>query len=254
ESTSEKIGDTSVPSVGQAGSHPAEGEKNTQQVTISYPLKRSSQPERELIKKDKGKEAMSSKDLEEEKTKSDSDDDTINLTSLMVESSKKKKLKKFDLVTEQEKGPITLKVYREDGIDEVIPKFKAIDLHLSERREVVKACPNRKEAGWSTIYEQIQKRLDYLHKTEAELGIDLDKPLGEQDPIDRLNDLARKILKHADDIHDLFRSTNKFKSSVQYGYHPARTMLNESVLGQGGRDRDGAWAGGPLSATKPIIV
>ncbi|GJV37042.1 hypothetical protein Tco_1409519 [Tanacetum coccineum] len=231
------------------------------------PLKRSSQPERELIKKDKGKEAMSSKDLEEEKTKSDSNDDTINLNGSMVESSKKKKLKKFDFVTEQakqemevrkeewidlfgvdvvtkyykaklqydkycdkmfkraqsritncdvltRKGPITLKVYREDGTDEVIPKFKASDLHLSEWREVVKACPNRKGAGWSTIYEKIQTRMDYLHKTKAELRIDLDKPLGEHDPLDRLNDLARKILKHADDIHDLFRSTNKFKSAV----------------------------------------
>ncbi|GKB10031.1 hypothetical protein Tco_0843954 [Tanacetum coccineum] len=30
------------------------------------------------------------------------------------------------------KGPITLKVYREDGTDEVIPNFKASDLHLSD--------------------------------------------------------------------------------------------------------------------------
>ncbi|GJV48352.1 hypothetical protein Tco_1438564 [Tanacetum coccineum] len=33
------------------------------------------------------------------------------------------------------KGPITLKVYREDGTSEIIPKFKASDLHLSEWRE-----------------------------------------------------------------------------------------------------------------------
>ncbi|GJQ90668.1 retrovirus-related pol polyprotein from transposon TNT 1-94 [Tanacetum coccineum] len=41
------------------------------------------------------------------------------------------------------KGPITLKVYREDGTSEVIPNFKANDLHLSEWREVMNACPNR---------------------------------------------------------------------------------------------------------------
>ncbi|GJS09459.1 hypothetical protein Tco_0366255 [Tanacetum coccineum] len=35
ESASKKNKDTGVPSAGQAGSHPAEGEKNTQQVTIS---------------------------------------------------------------------------------------------------------------------------------------------------------------------------------------------------------------------------
>ncbi|GJR68899.1 hypothetical protein Tco_0014964 [Tanacetum coccineum] len=83
ESASKKLRDAGVPSIGQAGSYPAEGEKNTQQVTISYPTKSSSQLVGELIKKDKGKEVMSSKDVEEEKTKSDSDDDTINLTALM---------------------------------------------------------------------------------------------------------------------------------------------------------------------------
>ncbi|GKE42193.1 hypothetical protein Tco_1469477, partial [Tanacetum coccineum] len=46
--------------------------------------------------------------------------------------------------------------------------------------------------------------MDYMHKTEHELGIDLDKPCGEQDPLDKLNDLARKKRKHADDIYDLF--------------------------------------------------
>ncbi|GJS09460.1 hypothetical protein Tco_0366256 [Tanacetum coccineum] len=249
---------------------------------LPSPPKSSSQPEGELIKKDKGKEVMSSMDVEEEKTESDSGDDSINLTGSIVESSKKKKLKKFDFVTEQEvelrkeewidllgvdvvtkyykaklqydkycdkmlnrrvqsritncdyltrKGPITLKVYREDGTDKVILNFKVSDLHLSEWREVVRACPNKKGAGWSTIYEQIQTRMDYLHKTEAELEIDLDKPLGEQDRLDRLNDLARKKRKHVDDIHDLFRSTKKFKSYVQCGYQPAGTMLNKLILG-----------------------
>nr|GFB50845.1 hypothetical protein [Tanacetum cinerariifolium] len=133
------------------GTHPAEGEKNTQQVTISQlfqrriakdatkenlnpkpitttspittfvipptttpiiipitiqlqspflssPSKKSSQPEGEQIKKDKGKKVMSSKDAEGKETKSDSDDE-FNLTCSMVESSKKKKLKEFDFVT-----------------------------------------------------------------------------------------------------------------------------------------------------------
>ncbi|GJS46951.1 hypothetical protein Tco_0597072 [Tanacetum coccineum] len=43
------------------------------------------------------------------------------------------------------KGPITLKVYREDGTNEVISNLKVIDLHLAEWRKVVQACPNRKE-------------------------------------------------------------------------------------------------------------
>ncbi|GJZ62472.1 hypothetical protein Tco_0618609 [Tanacetum coccineum] len=72
--------------------------------------------------------------------------------------------------------------------------------------------------------------MDYLHKTEAELGIEVDKPLGEQDPLDRLNDLARKKRKHANEIHDIFRSTKKLKSYDQYGDHPAGTVVNELIL------------------------
>ncbi|GKC22895.1 hypothetical protein Tco_1025045 [Tanacetum coccineum] len=44
---------------------------------------------------------MSSKDAKEEETKSDYDDDAIKLTGSMVESSKQKKLKKFDYVTKK---------------------------------------------------------------------------------------------------------------------------------------------------------
>ncbi|GJU86854.1 hypothetical protein Tco_1294400 [Tanacetum coccineum] len=149
-----------------------------------------------VIKKDKGKEAMSSKDAEEEMTKSDYDD-TINLTGSMVEKAQSR-ITICDVLTR--KGSITLKVYKEDGTDEVIPNFKANGLHLDEWREVVKACTNKKGAG-------------------------------EQDPLDRLNDLARKKVKHADDIHDLFRYTKKCKSSVKYGDHPAGTVLNKPILG-----------------------
>ncbi|GJT67605.1 hypothetical protein Tco_1019085 [Tanacetum coccineum] len=54
--------------------------------------------ELEIELKDKGKKAMSSKDAEEEGTKSETDE--ANLIGPMVETSKKKKLKKFDFVTE----------------------------------------------------------------------------------------------------------------------------------------------------------
>ncbi|GJV97761.1 hypothetical protein Tco_1549338 [Tanacetum coccineum] len=77
------------------------------------------------------------------------------------------KITNYDVLTR--KGPITLKVYREDGTS--IPNFKASDLHMGEWREVVNACPNRKGKGWSTIYGQIQTRMDYIHETEAKLGI-----------------------------------------------------------------------------------
>ncbi|GJT73711.1 hypothetical protein Tco_1032997, partial [Tanacetum coccineum] len=129
------------------------------------------------------------------------------------------------------KGPITLKVYREDGISEVILNFKASDLHLGEWREPIKACPNRKGKGWSTIYEQIQTKMDYLYKAKAKLGIDVDKPLNEQDLIDKLNDLANKKRKRANDIHDYFRVNKRLKSSVLYEDHPDGTVLNEPGVG-----------------------
>ncbi|GJT43679.1 hypothetical protein Tco_0952394 [Tanacetum coccineum] len=138
------------------------------------------------------------------------------------------KITNCDVLTR--KCPITLKVYREDGTSKVIPNFKSSDLHTGEWREVVNACPNRKEKGCSTIYEQIQTRIDYLYETEAELGIDLDKPLSEQDPLDKLNDLKKMRRKNVDDIHGYFRAKKRLKSSVQYEDHPARTVLNELVM------------------------
>ncbi|GKD83042.1 hypothetical protein Tco_1349881, partial [Tanacetum coccineum] len=93
DSASQKTRDTGDPSAGQASSQPAEGEKNTNQVTISSyfkenPPKSSSQPKGEHIKNDNGKKVMSSKDAKEEGSESDSND-TIHLTCSMVRSSKK---------------------------------------------------------------------------------------------------------------------------------------------------------------------
>nr|GEU65030.1 putative reverse transcriptase domain-containing protein [Tanacetum cinerariifolium] len=56
--------------------------------------------------------------------------------------------------------------------------------------------------------------MDYLHKTEAELGIDLDKPLGEKDSFDKMNDLTKKKSNNADDIYDYFKANKRLKSSV----------------------------------------
>ncbi|GJR86174.1 hypothetical protein Tco_0210185 [Tanacetum coccineum] len=43
------------------------------------------------------------------------------------------KITNYDVLTR--KGPITLKVYKKDGTSEIIPNFKASDLHLGEWRE-----------------------------------------------------------------------------------------------------------------------
>ncbi|GKD91947.1 hypothetical protein Tco_1371784 [Tanacetum coccineum] len=60
--------------------------------------------------------------------------------------------------------------------------------------------------------------MDYLHITKAELGINVDIPLSKQDSLDKLNDLANKKRKHADDIHDYFKANKRLKSSVQQDF------------------------------------
>ncbi|GJS05534.1 hypothetical protein Tco_0322042 [Tanacetum coccineum] len=291
---SKKIEDNSVPSAGQAGTQPAKGEKNTNQATISQLFQRKAAKNANLAKhqskptpppttpiippKDKGKKALSSKEAKKESTDSDYDDDETYVTGSMVESSRIKKVKKFDFVTEDgkhiyltkeqinqqkkieeeakakaakhesevrkeelvdllglevvnKKSPITIKVYKQDGTSEIIPKFKASDLHLGEWKEVMNACPNRTRKGWTTIYDQTRSRMDYIHTTEAELDINLDIPLGKHDPLDKLNDLTNKKRKHADDIDDYFKANRRLKSSVQYEDHLASTVLNELFLG-----------------------
>ncbi|GJW90112.1 hypothetical protein Tco_0167665 [Tanacetum coccineum] len=60
----------------------------------------------------------------------------------MLNRKAKSRITNCDILTR--KGPITLKVYREDDTSEIIHEFKASDLHLGEWREVVTACPNKK--------------------------------------------------------------------------------------------------------------
>ncbi|GJS53476.1 hypothetical protein Tco_0626838 [Tanacetum coccineum] len=136
-----KTKDNSVSSAGQAGTQLAEGEKITNQPPSL----------------NKGKKALSSEEAEKESTNTDSDVDETHMTRSMVESSRIKKkieeeakaeavkreseVRKEELVdllgleVVNKKGPITLKVYKEDGTSEIIPNFKASDLHLGEWRE-----------------------------------------------------------------------------------------------------------------------
>ncbi|GKD32803.1 hypothetical protein Tco_1248312 [Tanacetum coccineum] len=102
---------------------------------ISSPPKSSSQTEREHIKKDKGKKAMSSKDTEEESSDSESDD-TINLTGSRVESSRMKKLKKFDFITDDgDHVHLTKEQIKEQKRIEESAKAKAAKHKVEVRKE-----------------------------------------------------------------------------------------------------------------------
>ncbi|GJX33089.1 hypothetical protein Tco_0242944 [Tanacetum coccineum] len=68
---------------------------------------------------------------------------------------------------------------KEDGTSEIIPSFKANDLHIGEWRQVMKACPNRTRKGWETIYKKIaNKRLKSSVQYKDHLpGIVLNEPV-----------------------------------------------------------------------------
>ncbi|GKC14286.1 hypothetical protein Tco_1011068 [Tanacetum coccineum] len=67
----------------------------------------------------------------------------------MLKRRKSTKITNCDILTQ--KGPISLKVHKEDGTSEVISNIKVSDLHLAEWKEVVQACPDRKEKGLKPI-------------------------------------------------------------------------------------------------------
>nr|GEV46693.1 retrovirus-related Pol polyprotein from transposon TNT 1-94 [Tanacetum cinerariifolium] len=168
----------------------------------------SSQTEGEHIKKDKGKHALSSEEAVKESIESDSDDDETHLSESMVESSRIKKVKKFDFVTEDRKH-----------------------IHLTEEQIIQqKKIKEEAKAEAAKRKSEVRKK-ELIDLLGPELSINLDIPLSKQDPLDKLNDLANKKRKHADKIHDYFKVNKRLKSSVQYKDHLPGTALNEPVLG-----------------------
>ncbi|GKG14240.1 hypothetical protein Tco_0353840, partial [Tanacetum coccineum] len=118
----------------------------------------------------------------------------------MLKRKKNPKITNCEVLTK--KGPITLKIYREDRSDEVVSNIKVSDLHSAEWREVLQACLDKNEKGWKKIYDLVKTRLDQLTQIEQELKIDLNKPLKEQDPLNELNGLANKKRKRTSDLKD----------------------------------------------------
>ncbi|GKB57913.1 hypothetical protein Tco_0914099 [Tanacetum coccineum] len=141
----------------------------------------------------------------------------------MVEPSTTKKLKKFDFITKDGRH-IHL-------TEEEINHQKNLEEDVKDEATKQEGEVKKAELVYLFGPEVIQTRMDYLQTTKAELGINLDIPLSEQDHLDKLNDLANKKRKHANDIHDYFKANKRLKSSVQYEDHLPGTVLNEPVLG-----------------------
>nr|GEY77974.1 retrovirus-related Pol polyprotein from transposon TNT 1-94 [Tanacetum cinerariifolium] len=151
-----------VPSTGKATASPAEGEKNTKGADINL--------------KDKLVDHLGKNVMTQYYTKKLLFD---KYCDKMLKRKISPKITKCKVLIK--KGPITLKIYREDESDEVISNLKT--------------------------------RLDQLTQTEQELKIDLNKPLKEQDPLNELNELANKKRKRTSYLKDHLRSTKKHKSS-----------------------------------------
>ncbi|GJT58739.1 hypothetical protein Tco_1002272 [Tanacetum coccineum] len=137
-----------VPSVGQASASPAEGEKNTTKDAETN-LKN------ELV------DLLGNYMVEQYHNKKLLFD---KYCDKMLKIRKSSKIINCDVLAQ--KDHVSLKVYTEDGTNEVIVNFKVSDLHLAEWRKVVQACPDRKEKGWKTIYGLIKTRMEYLVKTK----------------------------------------------------------------------------------------
>ncbi|GJT98518.1 hypothetical protein Tco_1094036 [Tanacetum coccineum] len=172
-----------VPSAGQATASPAEGEKNTKDAGTNLKDELI-----DLLGKDVVTQYYTKKLLFDK------------YCDKILKRKKIPKITNCEVLTK--KGPITLKIYREDGSDEVISNLKVSDLHSAEWREVLQACPDKSEKGWKTIYDLVKTRVDQLTQTEQELKIDLNQPLKEQDPLNELIDLANKKRKRTSDLRD----------------------------------------------------
>ncbi|GKC42211.1 hypothetical protein Tco_1059933 [Tanacetum coccineum] len=151
-----------VPSAGQATASPAEGENNTKDAKTNLKDELVDLLGKNVVARYYNKKLLFDKYCDK-----------------MMKRKKSPKIINCEVLTK--KCPITLKIYREDGSEEVISNLKT--------------------------------RLDQLTQTEQELKIDLNKPLKEQDPLNELNELANKKRKRTSDLKDHSKSTKKHKSS-----------------------------------------
>ncbi|GKE81747.1 hypothetical protein Tco_1551747 [Tanacetum coccineum] len=154
-----------VPSAGQATASPAEGEKNTKDAKTNLKDELVDLLGTNVVTPYYNKKLLFDK-----------------YCYKMLKRKKSLKITNCEVLTK--KGPITLKIYREDGSDEVISNLK-----------------------------YSKDKIGSANSNEQELKIELKKPLKEQDPLNELNELANKKRKRISGLKDHSRSTKKHKSS-----------------------------------------
>ncbi|GKD60468.1 hypothetical protein Tco_1297977, partial [Tanacetum coccineum] len=117
ENASSRATGKSVPLAGQADASPAEGEKNTNSTedadSTNLKNKLVDLLGIDVVEKYHNKKLLFDK-----------------YCDMMLKRRKISKIINCDVLTQ--KGPISLKVYKEDGTIEIISNFKVSDLHLAE--------------------------------------------------------------------------------------------------------------------------
>ncbi|GJW75285.1 hypothetical protein Tco_0134655 [Tanacetum coccineum] len=215
-----------------------------------------SRTEREHSKIDKGKRALTTEEQSsKEERESDNDSDADDNVAPDFETSQPKKLKKFGFVTEfGERHQLSAKEIECQKTIEAQTKVEAIEAKRIKCRDYLykvlgeeviegffrKRKGSNKDGTDETIrdfkfaqlsfHEWREKKVDDFNKMAAYLEIQPSVPLSEQDLLLKLNLLAKKKRINFDEAQDFFRSTKRYKASVQFDEHQLGEVLNELVL------------------------
>nr|GEW43721.1 hypothetical protein [Tanacetum cinerariifolium] len=222
--TSKKTKGYSVPSAGQAGIPSAEGEKNINQATVSQLFQRRARKE----------------NLNKQQPKPTTPPTTpiITTTKTQMQYPFPQSLPKGSSQTKGEhikkdKGKKAL------SLEEAVKESTQSDSNDDETHlfgSMVEYSRIKKIKKFDFVTEDgkhihlTEEQINQQKKIEEEAKAEATKRKT-KDPLDKLNDLANKKRKYADDIHDYFKANKRLKSSVQYKDHLLGTVLNEPFLG-----------------------
>ncbi|GKD34018.1 hypothetical protein Tco_1249527 [Tanacetum coccineum] len=127
-------------------------------------------------------------------------------------------------VEEAKKDKARKELYKDLGEDLVNEFFKKRVMY----ERYYKIMMNRRNPSSITRVDIIDAAHENLKKMGKVLNIQPGVPLSESDPVLELNRLTKTKIKN---LGDLFRTTKKYKSPVQFDDHPSGTVLNEPKLG-----------------------
>ncbi|GJY45645.1 hypothetical protein Tco_0434708 [Tanacetum coccineum] len=221
---SKKTEDDSVPLAGQAGTQPAEGEKNTNKATISQLFQRK---------------ATKNANLTKQQSKPTPPPTKLIIPPIITTTTTQMQYPFLQSLPKSSSQPEGEHIKKDKG-------KKALSLILSSKiEEKAKAKVAKRESevrkeelvdllGLKVVNKYYNDKLQYDRYCDKMLNRREELRITNyDDPLDKLNDLANKKRKQVDDIHDYFKANKRLKSLVQYEDHLAGTVLNKLVLSPG---------------------